>query len=197
MAFPIHTNTLQTKPNPDQIYLDGIRQNDRRILNSIYELFLPSIEKFVKSNNGTVDQAHDVFQDGLLVIYKKIKKEELEITTNFHSYLFAVCRFIWLRELTKKNRKNILLDEKETFIADVDVEQDIFRLEKQNFFRSKLEQLPSDSKKVLKMFFNKKSMREIAAEMGYTVEYAKKKKYKAQLALVEAVKRDSRFGEFV
>ena len=132
-----------------------------------------------------------------MVIYKKLKKEELELTTNFHSYLFGVCRFIWLRALNKKNRKNILIDNNATYIADINIERDLFRLEKQAFFRSKLEALPQDSKTVLKMFFNRKSMKEIAIEMGYTVKYAKKKKYKAQLALVKAVKRDARYEEFI
>ena len=197
MALPINSNLHPVSPKNDQKYLDGILNNDFAILNNIYKKFLPSIQRFVIANNGSTDHALDVFQDGLIVIYKKLKNGELELTSNFHSYLFAVCRFIWLRELEKKHRQNSSIDEMQPFISDIDIdiEETLFRFEKQQFFRSKLEELPIDAQRVLTLYFRKTPMKTIAAEMGYTVEYAKKKKYKAQMALIELVKKDRRFEE--
>ena len=198
MTFSSKSNLaydLSFKPSEDQLYLDGILKNDFKVLNKIYKKFSPSICKFVTSNNGSVDDAHDVFQDGLVVIYKKLRKNDLELTSGFHAYLFAICRFIWLRELKKKNRSNLKLDQFQHFISDIDIEKDLCRYEKQTFFREKLNALPEDSKKVLKMFFDKKSLKEIAEEMGYSTEYAKKKKYLAQQMLINAIKSDLRFKQ--
>ena len=44
------------------------------------------------------------------------------------------------------------------------------------------------------MFFNKKSLKEIATEMGYTEAYAKRKKYKAKEQLVNLIKKDPMYN---
>lgn len=197
MALPInYTNPTNQAKTQESRYLDGIRRRDSKILNEIYDKFLPSVTQFILKNSGSEDDAYDIFQDGLMVIFKKLKNQELEITSGFHAYLFGVCRFIWLRELEKKRRKNIPLDDSVPYIADVDLEKDIVNSEKERFFRSKLEDLPTDSKQVLKMFFDKMSFREIGAKMNYTEDYAKKKKYKAQKLLISLIKKDIRFKEF-
>ena len=46
------------------------------------------------------------------------------------------------------------------------------------------------------MFFAKRSLKEIAEEMGYTVEYAKKKKYLAKKMLVEMIRKDKMYDQF-
>lgn len=189
-------SNLTRKSDNATYYLEGIRNNDCRVLRKIYDKFLPSVTSFVLNNSGTENEAHDVFQDGLVVIFKKLKKEKLELTASFHTYLLAVCRFIWLRELSKMRRTEVSIDQTQPFIADIDIEEDIENYEKQTFFRSKLESLPDDSKKVLKMFFAKRSLKEIAEEMGYSVEYAKKKKYLAKKMLVEMIQKDKMYHQF-
>lgn len=179
----------------DAAYLQGIIGNDSEVLNKIYECFLPSITKFVLENRGSESDARDVFQDGLIIIYKKLKANTLELTSGFHTYLFAVCRFVWLRELKKKRRTETPLEEKQLFIAETDIEKEYAEHEKQKFFKSKLSEMPKESQTVLQMFFNKKSMKEIAKAMGYTETYAKRKKFKAKQHLITLMKRDYRFSQ--
>jgi len=179
----------------DHTYLQGIIENDSKVLNKIYECFLPSITKFVLENRGTESDARDVFQDGLVIIYKKLKSDSLELTSGFHTYLFSVCRFVWLRELKKKRRTEVTLDDNILSIAKTDIEKAYAENEKQKFFKSKLSQMPAESQKVLQLFFNKKSMKEIAEVMGYTEAYAKRKKYKAKQQLITLVRRDYRFSQ--
>ena len=57
--------------------------------------------------------------------------------------------------------------------------------------------LPTESQKVLQLFFNKKSIKEIAKIMGYTEAYAKRKKYKAKSQLIAAIKADPQYAAFI
>lgn len=179
--------------NTNQYFLKGIMSNDTKILNEIYQKFLPSIKKYVLENKGTQSDALDVFQEGLIIVYKKLKKGELELSSTFHTYLFAVCKFLWFNQLKKKSRKEIQSEPNGEIKSDLNIEHDYMELEKQKLFQSKLNELPSDSMKVLKLFLNKKSIKQIAKIMGYTEAYTKKKKYKAKLQLISSIQADPRY----
>ena len=77
-------------------YLSGIVNNDFSLLQRIYEQSLPEVIRYVKKNSGTLDDAKDVFQEGIMVIFKKVKEDRLVLTTSFHAFLFMVCKRIWL-----------------------------------------------------------------------------------------------------
>lgn len=174
-------------------YLKGIKDNDSSVLRKIYKLFLPMIVDFVKKNNGTESEARDIFQDGLIVIYKKVKNDELVLTSSFQTYLFSVCRFIWLRELKKKHRTEASLESVAEPVKVDNLEEQWLDTQKEDLFKSKLLELPPDAQKVLQLFFNKVSLSDIASEMGYTEAYAKKKKYKAKEKLIQLIQADKNY----
>ena len=187
---------LKFKSNSSSYYIEGIQKNDYIVLEKIYAAFLPNVTRFVVNNNGTADEALDVFQDGLMVIYKKLKRGELDLTSGFHSYLFAICKYIWMNELRKSRRTEVSIESSQEFRAVTDIQNEIEENEKRSFFKAKLETLPDDYKTILKMFFAKKSFKEIAEELNFSVEYAKKKKYLAKKMLIELVRKDLRFKQF-
>ena len=53
--------------------LKGIIDNDHRVMQYIYEKYFESIKGFVIRHGGSKDDAWDVFQDGIIVIYEQIK----------------------------------------------------------------------------------------------------------------------------
>ncbi len=175
-------------------YLSGIINNDSIIIEEIYSTFFPVISNLVQKNNGSKEEALDVFQDSLLIILKKILRKDFQLTSSFHTYLYAVCRLVWLKQL-KRNKKS-WNDMNYSEAIDSNLEQDIDERSKEKLFKSKMELLSPESRKVLELFFNKKSMKEISEIMGYTVEYTKRKKYKAKNKLVELIKADKAFHYF-
>ncbi len=195
-TFPQVKLTPKNISTTDFYFLEGIKANDTKTLNEIYQRFLPSVKKYVLANSGTQSDALDVFQDGLMVVYKKLKNEDLQLSSTFHTYLFSVCKFIWFNQLKKKHRKIVQSEPTLDIIADVNIEHEYMELEKQKLFESKLNELPSESMKVLKLFLSKKSIKQIANIMGYTEAYAKRKKYKAKMQLISAIKADSRYSSY-
>ena len=95
-------NARQIDQTENSKYLEGLANNDLSVLEKIYEESLPEVIKHVKRNSGNTEDAKDVFQEGILVIYKKVKEDKLQLTTSFHVFLFMVCKRIWLKKLKSK-----------------------------------------------------------------------------------------------
>jgi len=185
--------TNQTNILSNSEYLKGIADNDLSILNRIYQDSLPEVIKYVKRNSGTLDDAKDVFQEGILVIFKKVKAETLTLTTDFHVFLFMVCKRIWLKKIKRNSKKEVTLDEVREFSIEEDLDEGFIKTRKWNLFNKQFKLLAEECRKVLKMLFNGASGKEIAQAMGYTEEYAKRKKYKCKLSLTNLIKKDSEY----
>ena len=84
----------------DEILL-GIRQKNDHILNMIYSEAYPTIEKYILQNRGNEQDAEDVFQEAMIIVYKRIRDNELELSCKFGTYLYAICKNIWMQERKK------------------------------------------------------------------------------------------------
>ena len=80
---------------PEQYLIHGIATNNSIIINSIYIQCSEYIRSFILKNNGTIEDAKDVFQEGILIIYQVTQKRELKLTSSFSSYLYGICQRIW------------------------------------------------------------------------------------------------------
>lgn len=174
-------------------YLKGIANNDLSVLKQIYQQSLPEVIKYVKKNSGNAEDAKDVFQEGIMVVYRKVKTGTLELTTDFHVFLYQVCRRIWLKKLKKSWNKEVTFDDLGEFVYDEDIEASLLKSKKWALFNQKFPLLAEECRKVLQMLFNGKSGKDIAASMGYTLDYAKRKKYKCKLALTDLIRKDPEY----
>ena len=190
-------STNQTYLTTNAEYLKGIAENDLSILKKIYAESLPEVIKYVQKNSGSIDDAKDVFQEGILVIFKKVKANALELTTPFHVFLFMVCKRIWLKKIKKSYKKEVTLDEVKEFSIEENLEDNFIKTRKWTLFNKKFSQLAEECRKVLKMLFNGRSGKEIAEAMGYTEEYAKRKKYKCKLSLTDLIKKDPEYKNLI
>ena len=64
--------------------------------------YYPKVEKYVCINSGSKDEALDIFQDALIILYRKII--ELNESANFSidGFLINTCKLLWSNELRKK-----------------------------------------------------------------------------------------------
>lgn len=175
---------------PNTEYLRGIVDNDLSVLKKIYRESLPEVVKYVKRNSGTLDDAKDVFQEGILVIFKKANEGSLRLTTTFHIFLFSICKRIWLKKLRRKSFQEVPLDEVLEIPTDEDLDEAFIKSKRWALFNSKFTELAEECRRVLKLLFNGESGKGIADKMGYTEEYAKRKKYKCKQRLSEMIKSD-------
>jgi len=183
----------------NEAILDGIRQHSTPVLKAVFEECLPVVKRFVIKNSGTAEDAEDVFMDALEVVYQKVKKGELNLTCAFCSYLFAICKNLWLKKLHKRKLENrVILNEWEESILGEEPTVEMEEMERMVFFRERICLLEKDCQRVLYLsLVEDLSMENIAKEMGYSsAGYARKKKSICKKKLKELIRGDSRYDEF-
>lgn len=149
----------------------------REALQELYKGY-PSVRHFIKTHGGNEDDAKDIFQESLLVFYRKVQQPDFRLTAAATTYLFSVAKYLWKDALKKKNRE-VAFE-----IQDILAEEDVMTARQQEREQRWLDQiignLGEKCAAILNLFyFRKKSMEEIAKELDYrNVDTAKTQKYK-------------------
>jgi RNA polymerase sigma factor (sigma-70 family) len=184
----------------DEAILEGLRLRSDYIINFIYKEFFPIIRFLVIENGGLGEDAEDVFQDGIIIIYSKISLNQLTLTSSFKTYMYSVCRNLWLQKLNKRKAVYDKLSDVEEFIdLPSDVLQEISneQTELHRIIQIHFLSLPNDCQKVLRLFIKNIPLREIAGIMGYKTEnYAKTRKYLCKQELKKRIADDPRSQKF-
>lgn len=170
----------------DTALLGALARNEREAMREIYEKYYDSLVRWIVSKGGLAADAEDAFQEAVLVLYQKAQDEDFCLTASIGTYLFAVCKRIWLKRINHKDINSVYLydDFPEHWDENSSTDEDIQLLkEKEEHFQHlsrSLEQLGSPCKELLQAFYLKdKTMQEIADSFEYTnANNAKTQKYK-------------------
>lgn len=167
-------------PDDKEIIL-GIRNGTKQSLELIYQAHFPMILQMVISNNGDEEEAKDIFQESIIVLYNKVKAGDFELNSKLKTYIYAICRRLWLKRLNQQSKFTHQLS-----VAE-DVEEsttDLEEYEHQNrqfqLMQTALSQLGEPCKTIIEEFYlHNKSMQDICEQFGYTnADNAKTQKYK-------------------
>jgi len=181
-------------------YVKAILDGDRTVLQDLYAAQLPVICRLIGANGGTEADAKDVFQDAVLVVYRKARQPGFELTSQFGTYFYGICRNLWLNHRAKKfTTAEVTLSEDAKYISgDLSVEADLLHVERGNLFWKAFRQLGEDCRKLLELFFQKIPMETIATKMGYGSEaYARRRKLQCKQRLTDLVKNDPAYRELL
>lgn len=166
--------------------LDGIAQNDSRAIEKVYKDNFGLVQNFVIRNSGTYDDARDIFQEAMLVLYEKSRQEGFTLTCQLKTYIYSICRRLWLKRLQQSFRYGTPVESLEEVVP---VEEEIEEKEKLDadfgLMDGALKSLGEPCKSLLEAYyFEKKQMVEIAEQFGYTnADNAKNQKYKCLMRL--------------
>lgn len=184
--------------NKEEEFLKGLQSGDRKMVKAIYLQFLPGITSFILKNNGSEEDARDIFQEALLVLHGKAQDPNFKLTSSFYTFLFAICKKIWLKRLEKKRKSRVTFLGKEELLIVEELEPHLEREAQYRLFRQKFRDLSQNCQKILQLFFQGTAMKEIAEIMGLgSVQYVKKRKFQCKERLVALVQADSRYNELL
>ena len=145
----------------------------------IYKYF-PKVSRFICKYGGTKEEAQDVFQEALLIFYRKAKTPNFKLTSRIETYLFSICKYLWKDQLKQKNKQTNAFEQ--AFLKDetIPVEKHLQEEEKYQLAEKALKSIGDKCLKLLSLFYiDKKKMQEIAKLLGFTSESsAKTPKYK-------------------
>lgn len=180
--------------NPQIELLEGVRNSDPIVINEIYRQILPGIIAYIRGNSGSEDDARDIFQEALIVLYRKVSAGNLELTCTLKTYLSSICRNLWLNRL--RDHKEVGVIEGVEFIdPDEDLEHLMELTSRRRLFLKCFHQIGEKCKQVLELFFSKTPMKEIAKELETSESYIKKRKFACKEKLVSLIKNDPLFQE--
>ncbi|HEY5369586.1 MAG TPA: sigma-70 family RNA polymerase sigma factor [Hanamia sp.] len=170
----------------ENVLLTGLAANDTDVIETIYRDNYPTIKAFIIKNNGYADDARDIFQEAMIILFEKAKSDSFVLSCRLQTYLYSVCRRLWLKKLQKQNRFNPsveLIHE----IVPVEDELELHEQKEADFklMENALQKVGEPCKSLLQAFYiEKKSMPEIAQIFHYTnAENAKTQKYKCLVRL--------------
>ncbi len=186
----------EKKVHPDQLYIDGLVQNNSNVIREIYRKFVPKVKNYIRTNSGDDDQAQDVIQEVLITLFNQAKTNGLQLTCPFDAYFFLLCKRRWLNEIKKSSNKEVTLQDENVSI-DESVQEMTFQTEvfdeKQSLFDEMFQKLGDKCKEVLQLSFVTKTMEEVAEKLNVTYGYVRKKKSLCTGQLTEMIQKSPRF----
>ena len=182
--------------HPDQMYIEGLANNNSAVIQSIYKKFVPKVVSYIRNNSGDEDQAQDVVQEVLILLFNQAKAKKLQLTCPFDAYFFLLCKRKWLNELKKSANKGVTLQEDFTSTTESTqvmlAETELFD-EKQQLFDLMFQKLGDKCKEVLQLSFSLQSMEEVAQKLNVTYGYVRKKKSLCTGQLTQWIQETNRF----
>ena len=182
------------KKYSDKEIVEGIRKQDDRILNWIYDNYYLLVRDHVVKNSGSDDDVSDVLQDSVITLYEQIVDDKLNLTSDLKGYFFGIVRNIWNAQLRKKQKTTELVTDQ----ADEDAIEESNKQLLEKIVSRAFTKLKPDQQTVLTLFAEGNSYEEIAEKMNLkSEEYARRKKYLCKESLMDLVKEDPEYHEYL
>jgi RNA polymerase sigma factor (sigma-70 family) len=180
------SQSVKTDSTDEKALLKGLALNDRKSVETIYKLFYNMVQSLIINNNGSSDDARDIFQETVIVLYEKAKTGSFELNCQLKTYVYSVSRRLWLKKLQQQQRyvPNMNgLDE--TVPVEDEIEGHSQRQSEFHMMEKALLHLGEPCRSLIEDFYlQKRNMTDIAGHFGYTnADNAKNQKYKCLMRL--------------
>ncbi len=182
----------------DEKILDGIRDKNNDILTFVYKKYYSFIKKYILNNNGNKQDAEDIFQETIIMIYRKVEEGQLSLDCSLKTYLYSVCRILWLKELeTRKLIRNNNLELKNIVDPEVNFFLENGDLEKKKLIQEHLMHLKENCRQILTLFYAGVPIDEITEILGMSsTANTRQKKNRCKEKLIKSIKKDPRFRNY-
>ncbi|MEM7039333.1 MAG: sigma-70 family RNA polymerase sigma factor [Bacteroidota bacterium] len=180
---------METARKDSDLIADLLAGGKRELgaLGRLYSLFLPEIVRYIIRNQGSEEDAKDVFQDALIAFSEQIRGGSFRKESSIKSYLWAICRNMWLNQLKRRKHAQAYVAAQEN--ADVPPVKAPDRLflenEQDQQIMSLFGRVGEKCRELLRLrIYYHFSMQEIAVQLGYkNAQNAKNKHFKCMKSL--------------
>ena len=178
---------------PDSEMVANIRSGQRmeETMKAIYRGHFESLCWYVMNNNGSRQDAEDIFQEVLVSFIELVQLDKFRGESSIKTFLYSLNRFTWLNELKRRGRA--LAREEKYEKGQVHIEMDaghsIADREGKAQVMKVVSELGDTCKKILLLFYYENlSMREILETLHYENEQVvRNKKYKCLKQLEQMI----------
>lgn len=167
--------------------IEDFRADSNSAFGILYKKYFARTKKFVLNNKGRLEDAEDIFQDAVIILYEKLYEDDFQAYTCLGNYISGIAKNLWLKKL---NNKNFFVDFHDGYYQNHKEEIQL-AIENERDYLNKLE----DYIKVISthcqnlitdIFFKHKNIDEIQKKYKYSTKHnAQNQKYKC----VEQIKK--------
>jgi RNA polymerase sigma factor (sigma-70 family) len=174
----------------DKEVLEAIRNGkDDYALNYLYKEVLPLVKNYILKNQGTTEEAKDIFQDAVIRFYNAVKQEKFMEKCSVSTFLIGISKNLWINAQVRKKR--YIPGNNLEFVQDsINLLDEIISDEKLAGVNNLLKELGENCEKIMKYaVYDNLSMKEISDKMGYANEnVAKSNNYRCKQKLIQLLK---------
>ncbi|HET9825545.1 MAG TPA: sigma-70 family RNA polymerase sigma factor [Chitinophagaceae bacterium] len=170
----------------EKALLQGLAQSDKKAIETIYKENYNMIQSLILNNSGSADDAKDIFQETMIVLYEKARSGTFELNCLIKTFVYSVSRRLWLKRLQQMNRYAPSLEDlQDTVPVDEEIAENERINDEFEVMNKAISSLGEPCKSLLEAYYlEKKNMQEIALSFGYTnADNAKNQKYKCLMRL--------------
>jgi len=178
----------------------GLVEGKQSCIDFIYREYFPMVRSIVYTGNGNYEDAEDIFHDGLIVVYNRLVNKGLSLNSSLKTYLFSVCKNLWMRRCERKYRlmygsESSVNEAEGDYSAEAEEEE---RAEKLRLFNKHFMEMPEFCQTLLTYYLNKTPLADIALTMNYKdAEYVKARKYYCKNLLRKKILSDPECRQFM
>jgi DNA-directed RNA polymerase specialized sigma24 family protein len=143
------------------------------------------VKDLITNSHGTSDDTVDVLQDALLILFCNLKGGTYENKSSLSTYLFGICKNLWLTENRRRQKQAIA--ESEALYENAETFNYLLNTEVVSLL---MRELGEDCKNILtEYYFNNRSMAELKEIFNVnSIQAAKNKKWRCMNYLVKVAK---------
>ncbi|MCB0766328.1 MAG: sigma-70 family RNA polymerase sigma factor [Flavobacteriales bacterium] len=164
-------------------WAEGLRRNDVKTLSGLYAKHFPTVRGYVLQNSGTEDDAQDIFQESITVLWLSVKEGRIVPEADPGGFIYRVAKNKWLDVIRSAAHRKMKVVQSERIVdrtdeVDADIEERIVRL------RGVYDKLDDKCRQVLDQFyFERKDLATIATGMGVEEDSIRTIKYRCMMKL--------------
>jgi RNA polymerase sigma factor (sigma-70 family) len=174
--------------------IKGVLSQDKEMFMHLYKIAFPDIFWFVRKNNGNVEDAKDVFQEAMIVLYNKVSSGNIEFTCSPRTFLYSVGRNLWMKELGKRARRSPVPVEELEYILleeEIDIAEDKSLL---SIYFQHFQELSRECKKILHLHLKRVPIQEITRRLGFKNDsYTMDRKYRCKQSLIKRIEANPQY----
>ena len=175
--------------------LDGITNENREVFLYIRQEVFPQLLKIVKEKKGSFHDAEELFQEALIVLFKKLRKDKIRLYVNFSTYFIGICKTI---HRFKKSEKNIIIDNSDNYLVEEKEIEDLYKESKEfRLYRKYFGELKPRQQEILLASFSGKSYDELYQKFGYkNADVLKTETNRIKKRLMDKITADPEFKKY-
>ncbi|MFZ4521573.1 MAG: RNA polymerase sigma factor [Bacteroidales bacterium] len=186
----------------DEELIDGLRHRRSGCIDYLYQEYFPIIRHHLTRNSGNLQDMEDLFQDTIIVLYKRCLEEPFSLGCSFKTYFVSVSKNLWMQRLDYKFRLLYQADyevhEPRICYSEEEQEREAEKLEMERLFYDKMMELPGDCRQILQLYCLKVPYKEIATLLHLKDEvYVKTRKYFCKNLLRKKILNDPECRQFL